>query len=76
MADLEANFMHLQLLHESLGRFNECFSGLLYGLEVRAFCVDFGEVSFWLNWSGDPSSAMQCAIVVVDEEEGYEDGLC
>ena len=43
MADLEANFMHLQLMHESLERFTECFAGFLYGLNVRAFCVDFPE---------------------------------
>lgn len=45
MADLEANFMHLQLLNESLGRFNECFGGFLYGLNMSAFCVDFPEVN-------------------------------
>jgi DASH complex subunit DAM1 len=43
MADLEANFMHLSLLHESLGRFNENFGGFLYGLNMSAFCVDFPE---------------------------------
>ncbi len=45
MADLEANFMHLQLMHESLARFSENFASLLYGLEVNAFCTDFPEVS-------------------------------
>ena len=45
MADLEANFMHLQLLHESLSRFNECFASFLYGLNVNAWCVDFTEVN-------------------------------
>lgn len=44
MADLEANFMHLQLLHESLSRFGESFASFLYGLNMRAFCVDFPEV--------------------------------
>lgn len=44
MADLEANWMHLQLLHESLGRFGEDFAGFLYGLNLVAFCVDFPEV--------------------------------
>ena len=43
MADLEANFMHLQLLHEILGRFNENFGAFLYGLNMSAFCVDFPE---------------------------------
>ncbi|KAI4794896.1 hypothetical protein E4T44_10857 [Aureobasidium sp. EXF-8845] len=43
MADLEANMMHLQLLHESLNRFNECFGAFLYGMNMSAFCVDFPE---------------------------------
>jgi DASH complex subunit DAM1 len=45
MADLEANFMHLQLMHESLARFSESFASFLYGLNMNAFCVDFPEVS-------------------------------
>ena len=44
MTDLEANFMHLQLLDESLNRFNGCFGGFLYELNMSAFCVDFPEV--------------------------------
>ncbi|KAL9586704.1 MAG: hypothetical protein Q9212_000712 [Teloschistes hypoglaucus] len=44
MADLEANLMHLQLMHESLSRFNENFASFLYGLNMNAFCVDFPEV--------------------------------
>ena len=43
MADLEANFMHLQLMHESLGRFGESFASFLYGLNMNAFVVDFPE---------------------------------
>ncbi|KAN0083625.1 DASH complex subunit Dam1 domain containing protein [Elaphomyces granulatus] len=43
MADLEANFMHLQLMHESVARFSECFASFLYGLNMNAFCVDFPE---------------------------------
>lgn len=35
--------LHLQLLHESLARFNECFGSFLYGLNMSAFCVDFPE---------------------------------
>jgi DASH complex subunit DAM1 len=46
MADLEANFMHLQLMHESLARFSENFASFLYGLNMNAFCVDFPEVCF------------------------------
>lgn len=44
MADLEANLMHLQLMHESLTRFSESFASFLYGLNMNAFCVDFPEV--------------------------------
>jgi len=44
MADLEANFMHLQLMHESLSRFGESFASFLYGLNMNAFVVDFPEV--------------------------------
>jgi DASH complex subunit DAM1 len=44
MADLEANFMHLQLVHESLSRFGESFASFLYGLNMNAFVVDFPEV--------------------------------
>jgi hypothetical protein len=36
---------HLQLMHESLARFGECFAGFLYGLEINAFVRDFEEVS-------------------------------
>ncbi|CZT18686.1 uncharacterized protein RCC_04530 [Ramularia collo-cygni] len=56
MADLEANFMHLQLLNESLGRFNENFAAFLYGMNMSAFCVDFSEApvpqSFAANHGG------------------------
>lgn len=45
MADLEANFMHLQVLHESLARFSENFASFLYGMNMNAFCVDFPEVN-------------------------------
>jgi len=49
MADLEANFMHMQLMHESLARFSENFASFLYGLNMNAFCVDFPEVFTSLN---------------------------
>ncbi len=45
VADLEANMMHFQLMHESLARFGESFASFLYGLNMNAFCVDFPEVS-------------------------------
>ncbi|KAI4138573.1 MAG: hypothetical protein LQ341_004603 [Variospora aurantia] len=54
MADLEANFMHLQLMHESLSRFNENFASFLYGLNMNAFCVDFPEVSVRQHQSQTP----------------------
>lgn len=44
VADLEANMMHFQLMHESLSRFSESFASFLYGLNMNAFCVDFPEV--------------------------------
>lgn len=44
VADLEANMMHFQLMHESLARFSESFASFLYGLNMNAFCVDFPEV--------------------------------
>lgn len=44
MADLEQNFVQLQLMHESLSRFSESFASFLYGLNMNAFCVDFPEV--------------------------------
>jgi hypothetical protein len=47
MADLEQNFMQLQLMHESLARFSESFAGFLYGMNMNAFCVDFPEVCDW-----------------------------
>ncbi|OLN87620.1 DASH complex subunit DAM1 [Colletotrichum chlorophyti] len=43
IADLEANMMHFQLMHESLARFSESFASFLYGLNMNAFCVDFQE---------------------------------
>ncbi|KAF1808381.1 hypothetical protein P152DRAFT_366659, partial [Eremomyces bilateralis CBS 781.70] len=43
MGDLEANFMHLQIMHESLGRFSEDFAAFLYGMNMNAFCVDYPE---------------------------------
>lgn len=47
VADLEANMMHFQLMHESLARFSESFASFLYGLNMNAFCVDFPEVGRW-----------------------------
>lgn len=51
MADLEANMMHFQLMHESLARFSESFASFLYGLNMNAFCVDFPEVNLtFASW--------------------------
>lgn len=35
--------MHLQLLQESLNRFNDNFGAFLYGMNMNAFTVDFTE---------------------------------
>ena len=52
MADLEANMMHFQLMHESLSRFTESFASFVYGLNMNAFCVDFPEVRVALREMG------------------------
>lgn len=53
MADLEQNFVQLQLMHESLARFSESFAGFLYGMNMNAFCVDFPEVTQGVHrWLG------------------------
>ncbi|KIV82433.1 hypothetical protein PV11_04548 [Exophiala sideris] len=43
IADLEANLMHLQLMHESLSRFGESFASFLYGLNMNAFVAPIPE---------------------------------
>ncbi|KAL7276285.1 DASH complex subunit dam1 [Rhizina undulata] len=43
MATLEVNFGDLQIMHDSLSRFNESFASFLYGLNMNAFCMDFPE---------------------------------
>ncbi|CAL3971693.1 unnamed protein product [Diplocarpon coronariae] len=43
MADLELNFMNMQVLNESLSRFSENFASFLYGLNMNAFTTDFSE---------------------------------
>lgn len=58
MADLEANFMHLQIMHESLARFSENFASFLYGLNMNAFCVDFPEVRVTLRREGEEIGLM------------------
>ena len=50
-ADLEANFLHLQLMHEALARFAEGFAAFLYGMSVNAFCVDFGNAPGAESWA-------------------------
>lgn len=52
VADLEANMMHFQLMHESLARFSESFASFLYGLNMNAFCVDFPEVGVIIEHMG------------------------
>ncbi|KJZ76196.1 hypothetical protein HIM_04278 [Hirsutella minnesotensis 3608] len=55
MADLEANMMHFQLMHESLARFSESFASFLYGLNMNAFCVDFPEAPITESFRRDRS---------------------
>lgn len=72
MADLEANFMHLQLMHESLARFGESFAAFLYGLNVRAFCVDFPEAPVaesFERWRGKMGGSATGAAGVVGDGE-------
>lgn len=59
MADLEQNFMQLQLMHESLARFSESFAAFLYGMNMNAFCVDFPEVcrTRTRTWKGKQNSS-------------------
>lgn len=65
MADLEQNFVQLQLMHESLARFSESFAGFLYGMNMNAFCVDFPEVRkmfLRLQTCGNEVRKMFCGI--------------
>ncbi|PKS10864.1 hypothetical protein jhhlp_002621 [Lomentospora prolificans] len=55
MADLEANLMHFQLMHESLARFSESFASFMYGMNMNAFCVDFPEVWSFVALLQSPS---------------------
>ncbi|CAH0050103.1 unnamed protein product [Clonostachys solani] len=55
MADLEANMMHFQLMHESLARFSESFASFMYGLNMNAFCVDFPEAPVPESFARDRS---------------------
>ncbi|PYH46854.1 DASH complex subunit DAM1 [Aspergillus saccharolyticus JOP 1030-1] len=72
MADLEANFMHLQLMHESLTRFSESFASFLYGMNMNAFCVDFPEApipeSFRRAKQAESQSAAEAAAVQAANE--------
>ncbi|KAK4192159.1 DASH complex, subunit Dam1 [Podospora australis] len=65
MADLEANMMHFQLMHESLARFSESFASFLYGLNMNAFCVDFPE---------GPMAESFRRMKAREEEEGFGQG--
>ncbi|PGH26624.1 hypothetical protein AJ80_01753 [Polytolypa hystricis UAMH7299] len=67
MADLEANFMHLQLMHESLSRFSESFASFLYGLNMNAFCVDFPETPIPESFKRASQAAAAAASASVPE---------
>ncbi|EHA18519.1 hypothetical protein ASPNIDRAFT_47301 [Aspergillus niger ATCC 1015] len=66
MADLEANFMHLQLMHESLTRFSESFASFLYGLNMNAFCVDFPEAPIPESFRRAKQAEAQNGMVTTD----------
>ncbi|GLA68669.1 DASH complex subunit dam1 [Aspergillus tubingensis] len=69
MADLEANFMHLQLMHESLTRFSESFASFLYGLNMNAFCVDFPEAPIPESFRRAKQAEAQNARVEAEAEQ-------
>ncbi|KAI9833838.1 MAG: DASH complex subunit dam1 [Phylliscum demangeonii] len=81
MADLEVNFMHLQLMHESLARFSENFASFLYGLNMNAFCVDFPEAPIRESFQrqqqarehGRPSAAAAAAAAASTTDRVHED---
>ncbi len=70
MADLEANLMHLQLMHESLARFSESFAAFLYGLNMNAFCVDFSEVCAVLKPNSPKRASTACLSSAVRRGHG------
>lgn len=71
VADLEANMMHFQLMHESLARFSEDFASFLYGLNMNAFCVDFPEVRRAENESSEAQKCRLAGCGVSTLEHGY-----
>lgn len=71
MADLEANLMHLQLMHESLSRFTESFASFLYGLNMNAFVVDFPEVSHFVHFCG-PGLTVGCQAPIPESFKRFQ----
>ncbi|GAD93035.1 DASH complex component Dam1, putative [Paecilomyces variotii No. 5] len=74
MADLEANFMHLQLMHESLTRFSESFASFLYGLNMNAFCVDFPEAPISESFRRAKQAENQAEDLAADQYRSANDG--
>ncbi|EWZ01540.1 DASH complex subunit DAM1 [Fusarium oxysporum f. sp. raphani 54005] len=72
MADLEANMMHFQLMHESLARFSESFASFLYGLNMNAFCVDFPEGPVPESFRRDRTQPEQPAVTPSKSEADAE----
>ncbi|KAI5304420.1 DASH complex subunit dam1, partial [Ascosphaera atra] len=70
ITDLEVNFMHLQLMHESLSRFNENFSSFLYGMNMNAFCVDFPEAPIPVSYERANASAAAESATTTDTAQG------
>lgn len=48
-ATLSANTSQMTTLHEALGTFNEAFAAYLYALKMNAFCVEWPEVSAFVE---------------------------
>ncbi|EOO01964.1 putative dash complex subunit dam1 protein [Phaeoacremonium minimum UCRPA7] len=74
MADLEANLMHFQIMHESLARFSESFASFLYGLNMNAFCVDFPEGPVAESFRRAKQQDEHSAARVPDKSTGEMDG--
>ncbi|KAF2466710.1 uncharacterized protein BDR25DRAFT_317391 [Lindgomyces ingoldianus] len=72
MADLEANFMQLQLMHESLARFSESFAGFLYGLNMNAFCVDFPETPIPESFKRQQNQPDYSSLVGLNRSQGAD----
>ncbi|KAF2728438.1 hypothetical protein EJ04DRAFT_477348 [Polyplosphaeria fusca] len=74
MADLEANFISLQIMHESLARFSESFAAFLYGLNMNAFCVDFPETPVPESFKRPQNNPDLGSSIGLNRSQGANDG--